>query len=78
MRSLPTSADLDESIAANFEGDQLYEHAHVTASVPSYAFVVAFVAGFGFFVPSFVVLGIVPPCNCRQRSIELRLAQCSA
>jgi cytochrome c oxidase cbb3-type subunit I/II len=33
---------------------------HRAPSILSYAFVVAFVAGFGFFVLSFVVLGIIP------------------
>ena len=41
---------------------------HGTPSVLGYAFVVAFVAGFGFFVLSFVVLGILP---ARQLQAEI-------
>lgn len=37
-----------------------FGESHGTPSILGYAFVVAFVAGFGFFVLSFVVLGIIP------------------
>jgi len=41
---------------------------HGTPSILGYAFVIAFVAGFGFFVLSFVVLGILP---ARQLQAEI-------
>jgi cbb3-type cytochrome c oxidase subunit I len=41
---------------------------HGTPSILGYAFVIAFVAGFGFFVLSFVVLGIIP---ARQLQAEI-------
>lgn len=41
---------------------------HGTPSILGYAFVIAFVAGFGFFVISFVVLGIIP---ARQLQAEI-------
>src|ERR1700686_1523141 len=42
---------------------------HGTPSILGYAFVVAFVAGFGFFILSFVVLGILP---ARQLEAEIK------
>jgi cbb3-type cytochrome c oxidase subunit I len=42
---------------------------HGTPSILGYAFVIAFVAGFGFFVLSFVVLGILP---ARQLEAEIK------
>ncbi len=42
------------------EGGQPFGRHEKTPSILGYAFVVAFVAGFGFFVLSFVVLGILP------------------
>jgi cytochrome c oxidase cbb3-type subunit I/II len=54
------SENLDEGVAVSLEDDQLHGHVPVTPSILSYAFVIAFVAGFGFFVLSFVVLGILP------------------
>ena len=41
---------------------------HGTPSILGYAFVIAFVAGFGFFILSFVVLGILP---ARQLQAEI-------
>src|SRR5260370_4835770 len=46
--------DLPENVA-ELEGE-----AHPTPSILGYAFVIAFVAGVGFFVLSFVALGIIP------------------
>jgi cytochrome c oxidase cbb3-type subunit I/II len=54
------STELGEGIAASLEDDCRHDDTHGTPSILSYAFVIAFVAGFGFFVLSFVVLGIVP------------------
>ena len=53
---------LKESTAASLEDESQQPHGdnHETPSILGYAFVVAFVAGFGFFVLSFVVLGILP------------------
>jgi cytochrome c oxidase cbb3-type subunit I/II len=42
------------------EARQAQGEIHETPSILSYAFVIAFVAGFGFFVLSFIVLGILP------------------
>ncbi|WP_084080387.1 cbb3-type cytochrome c oxidase subunit I [Edaphobacter aggregans] len=42
---------------------------HGTPSILGYAFVIAFVAGFGFFILSFVVLGILP---ARQLEAEIK------
>jgi cytochrome c oxidase cbb3-type subunit I/II len=59
--TLPSeSADFGEGVAASLEDDWRQEEIDATPSILSYAFVVAFVAGFGFFVLSFVVLGILP------------------
>lgn len=50
------------------EGIRSSDVLHGTPSILGYAFVIAFVAGFGFFVLSFVVLGIVP---ARQLQAEI-------
>jgi cytochrome c oxidase cbb3-type subunit I/II len=53
---------LQENTAAVLEDvdHNPYGDNHGTPSILGYAFIVAFVAGFGFFVLSFVVLGILP------------------
>ncbi len=58
-----------EKHAADLEEESRLETAlHGTPSILGYAFVIAFVAGFGFFVLSFVVLGIIP---ARQLQAEI-------
>ena len=71
MSASAESTVLNEHTAVSFEdkdhnptGDP-----HAPPSILSYAFVVAFVAGFGFFVLSFVVLGILP---AMQLQAEIR------
>lgn len=58
----PAEAPLREETAAALEEDdhQPFRADHGAPSVLSYGFIIAFVAGFGFFVLSFVVLGIIP------------------
>jgi len=46
--------------SAGEKGHETTHLFHGTPSILGYAFVIAFVAGFGFFVLSFVVLGILP------------------
>ena len=55
-------ATVRQDTAAYLEEDdhQPFGENHGTPSILGYAFVIAFVAGFGFFVLSFVVLGIIP------------------
>jgi cytochrome c oxidase cbb3-type subunit I/II len=53
---------------AGEQGHATEEIFHGTPSILGYAFVIAFVAGFGFFVLSFVVLGILP---ARQLQAEI-------
>ncbi len=59
---MPIVPPFKESTAAALEdvSQHPYGDNHGTPSILGYAFVVAFVAGFGFFVLSFVVLGILP------------------
>jgi len=58
----------DSSGKAGADDHQLGRLLHGTPSILGYAFVIAFVAGFGFFVLSFVVLGILP---ARQLQAEI-------
>jgi cytochrome c oxidase cbb3-type subunit I/II len=57
-----------ESVTYGEQGHATGEIFHGTPSILGYAFVIAFVAGFGFFVLSFVVLGILP---ARQLQAEI-------
>ena len=56
------SMALNKNTAARLEDEVQHPHGepHAAPSILGYAFVIAFVAGFGFFVLSFVVLGILP------------------
>ena len=62
------SARTERSAYAGEQGHATEEIFHGTPSILGYAFVIAFVAGFGFFVLSFVVLGILP---ARQLQAEI-------
>jgi cytochrome c oxidase cbb3-type subunit I/II len=64
---LPTIKTAEVSHAGE-QGRATKEIFHGTPSILGYAFVVAFVAGFGFFVLSFVVLGVLP---ARQLQAEI-------
>ncbi len=64
-------SSLNAENAAALEQEDAHPHgdAHEAPSILGYAFVVAFVAGFGFFILSFVVLGIIPAMQL-QAEIE--------
>src|SRR6202043_2324953 len=68
MPSILPSAKTEEMSYAGEQGRATREIFHGTPSILGYAFVIAFVAGFGFFVLSFVVLGILP---ARQLQSEI-------
>lgn len=61
----------NKTVGVSYAGEKSREPRHLfhgTPSILGYAFVIAFVAGFGFFVISFVVLGILP---ARQLQAEI-------
>ena len=69
--AMPSTLPDARTEAVSYAGEQGHatkEIFHGTPSILGYAFVIAFVAGFGFFVLSFVVLGILP---ARQLQAEI-------
>ena len=65
------ASDSSKTEGMSYAVEKSREHGHLfhgTPSVLGYAFVIAFVAGFGFFVLSFMVLGILP---ARQLQAEI-------
>jgi cytochrome c oxidase cbb3-type subunit I/II len=67
----PLASAASETDEAAYADETSHASKHIFRGTPSilgYAFVIAFVAGFGFFVLSFVVLGILP---ARQLQAEI-------